>query len=187
MRSRELKIDMQDLSVTKKMEQGKEGVLGRNGLPDGIVLIKFVRKEYLGDVFSGVLYVLYMVLNEHFIELEKKQLEKGGGDKYEGSCIASINPKRQMLAIEMDGKFIRLPFTKAFHPKDKPNVEGTVKIISTWIIAALRNGQYFSIQLNEAIKEKLVEYNQKPFQKKNGSTQSAFAEEVNFALLPHTS
>lgn len=71
------------------------------------------------------------------------------------------------------------------HPKDKPNVEGTVKIISTWIIAALRNGQYFSIQeLNEAIKEKLVEYNQKPFQKKNGSRQSAFAEEESFALLP---
>ncbi|MET1248047.1 IS21 family transposase [Sporolactobacillus sp. STCC-11] len=71
------------------------------------------------------------------------------------------------------------------HPKDKPNVEGTVKIISTWIIAALRNGQYFSIQeLNESIKEKLVEYNQKPFQKKNGSRQSAFTEEESFALLP---
>ncbi len=71
------------------------------------------------------------------------------------------------------------------HPKDKPNVEGTVKIISTWIIAALRNGQYFSIrELNVAIREKLVEYNQKPFQKKNGSRQSAFAEEESFALLP---
>ncbi|MET1250221.1 IS21 family transposase [Sporolactobacillus sp. STCC-11] len=71
------------------------------------------------------------------------------------------------------------------HPKDKPNVEGAVKIISTWIIASLRNGQYFSIiELNQAIREKLVEYNEKPFQKKEGNRQSAFAEEEKFALLP---
>ncbi|MDF2790853.1 MAG: transposase [Neobacillus sp.] len=71
------------------------------------------------------------------------------------------------------------------HPKDKPNVEGTVKIISTWIIASLRNGQYFSItELNQAIRERLTEYNTKPFQKKEGSRQSAFTEEEKFALLP---
>jgi len=30
-------------------------------------------------------------------------------------------------------------------PKDKPNVEGTVGIVSTWIIAALRNQKFFSL------------------------------------------
>ena len=38
-------------------------------------------------------------------------------------------------------------------PKDKPNVEGSVGKISTWITAALRNEQFFSIaELNAAIK-----------------------------------
>ena len=30
-------------------------------------------------------------------------------------------------------------------PKDKPNAEGTVGNISTWITAALRNEQFFSL------------------------------------------
>jgi transposase len=70
-------------------------------------------------------------------------------------------------------------------PKDKPVAEGTVGIISTWIIASLRNEQFFTLsELNQAIKEKLTEFNQKEFQKKSGSRQSAFLEEEKFALLP---
>lgn len=42
-------------------------------------------------------------------------------------------------------------------PKDKPSVEGTIGIISTWIIAALRRQQFFSLaELNRVIREKLV-------------------------------
>jgi hypothetical protein len=71
------------------------------------------------------------------------------------------------------------------HPKDKPNVEGAVGVISTWIVASLRNQQFFSItELNKAIREKLAEYNEKPFQKKSGSRLSSFLEEEKFALLP---
>ena len=45
-------------------------------------------------------------------------------------------------------------------PKDKPNVEGSVGKISTWITAALRNEQFFSLaELNDAIREKLNAYN----------------------------
>ncbi|ABR47930.1 Integrase, catalytic region [Alkaliphilus metalliredigens QYMF] len=70
-------------------------------------------------------------------------------------------------------------------PKDKPNVEGVVGIISTWIIAALRNQQFFSLrELNEAILEKLYEFNSKPFQKKMGSRLSVFLEEEKSALIP---
>ncbi len=70
-------------------------------------------------------------------------------------------------------------------PKDKPNVEGTVGVISTWIIAALRNRTFFSFEeLNLAIKEKLTEFNEKPFQKKNGSRFSAFEDEEKPYLLP---
>jgi transposase len=62
-------------------------------------------------------------------------------------------------------------------PKDKSSVEGTVGNISTWVIAALRNWKCFTLQeLNEAISEKLAEFNSRPFQKKPGSRQSVFAE-----------
>ncbi len=74
-------------------------------------------------------------------------------------------------------------------PKDKANVEGTVGIISTWIIAALRNRQFFSLSdLNEAVFEKLEEFNAKPFQKKKGSRQSVFFDEekIHLTQLPAT-
>jgi len=58
-------------------------------------------------------------------------------------------------------------------PKDKPGVEGSVGVVSTWIIAALRNWKFFSLnELNIAVTEKLYELNNKPFQKKPGSRQS---------------
>jgi transposase len=70
-------------------------------------------------------------------------------------------------------------------PKDKPNVEGTVGVIETWILAALRNRKYFSFdELNAAIREKLLEFNAKPFQKKKGSRLSAFSEEEKDFLMP---
>lgn len=70
-------------------------------------------------------------------------------------------------------------------PKDKPNAEGAVKNISTWIIAALRNQKYFTLlELNKAIKEKLSAFNSRPFQKKEGSRLSVFLEEEKPLLLP---
>ena len=42
-------------------------------------------------------------------------------------------------------------------PKDKPNVEGAVGNISTWITAALRKEQFFSLsELNHSIKRKTI-------------------------------
>ncbi|NMD72873.1 IS21 family transposase [Bacillus sp. DNRA2] len=70
-------------------------------------------------------------------------------------------------------------------PRDKANVEGSVGIISTWIIAALRNTYCFSIEeLNEEVRKKLEEFNKRPFTRKNGSRFSAFEEEEKFALSP---
>ena len=44
-------------------------------------------------------------------------------------------------------------------PKDKPNAEGTVKVLETWILAALRNRKFFTFEeLNKAIYEKLEEF-----------------------------
>jgi len=70
------------------------------------------------------------------------------------------------------------------HPKDKSSAEATVGNISTWIIASLRNQQFFSIaELNKATREKLMEFNTKPFQKKMGNRLTAFTDEEKFALI----
>jgi transposase len=69
-------------------------------------------------------------------------------------------------------------------PREKALVERTVGMLSTWIIAALRNRQFFSLfELNQAMKQKLNEFNSKPFQKRNGCRKSAFNEERPF-LIP---
>ena len=69
-------------------------------------------------------------------------------------------------------------------PKEKASVERAVGMLSTWITAALRNRQFFSLwELNEAMRQKLADFNRKPFQKKPGNRESAFAEEKPF-LLP---
>jgi len=74
--------------------------------------------------------------------------------------------------------------TRPHSPKDKATVEKSVSVVSTWIIAALRNNQFLSLrELNEAIHQKLVEFNHKEFQMKDGSRASRFEEEKMF-LLP---
>ena len=70
-------------------------------------------------------------------------------------------------------------------PKDKPNAEGTVGNISTWITATLRNEPFFSLaELNHAIREKLEQFNRRLFQKKEGSRLDLFLEDEKPLLMP---
>jgi transposase len=47
-------------------------------------------------------------------------------------------------------------------PKDKAKVESAVLIVERWILAALRNQRFFSLaELNRAIAEKMVSFNQR--------------------------
>ena len=70
-------------------------------------------------------------------------------------------------------------------PKDKPVAEGSVSRISTWIIAALRNEQFFSVEsLNREIRKKLEEYNNRPFAVKEGSRSELFRNEELPLLAP---
>ena len=69
-------------------------------------------------------------------------------------------------------------------PKDKPTVEGAVGNISTFILAGIRNQRFFSLrELNKVVRERLHTFNHKPYQKKDGSRATWFAEERT-ALLP---
>jgi len=70
-------------------------------------------------------------------------------------------------------------------PRDKSSAEGTVNGIETWIVGAIRNREHFSIEeLNDSIREKLEEFNAKPFQKRPGSRKSVFLSEELHTLLP---
>ena len=68
-------------------------------------------------------------------------------------------------------------------PKDKAVAEGSVGNISTWITAALRNEQFFTLsELNQAIRRKLSEFSRRPFQKKEGSRHETFRDEEHAGL-----
>lgn len=70
-------------------------------------------------------------------------------------------------------------------PKDKPKVEKCVGDIETWIMAALRNRQFFSFaELNAAIRLKLDEFSNKPYQKMEGSRRSVFLQYDQPSLRP---
>jgi hypothetical protein len=63
-------------------------------------------------------------------------------------------------------------------PKDKSSAEGNVGHISTWIIAALRDEQFFSLaELNAAIRERVDAWNHRLFQKREGSPAELFLME----------
>jgi transposase len=79
--------------------------------------------------------------------------------------------------------------TRVVHPKDKPKVEVGVQIVERWILARLRNRQFFSLEeLNHAIKELLERLNKKKFKKLPGSREEAFLtyEKAMLKALPAT-
>lgn len=70
-------------------------------------------------------------------------------------------------------------------PRDKALVENAVLNAQRWILAALRNHMFFSLdEANEAIAEKLVEYNDRKFQKLDGTRRQLFMELDRPALKP---
>jgi transposase len=70
-------------------------------------------------------------------------------------------------------------------PKDKAKVEVAVQVVERWILARLRNRQFFSLhQFNQAIAKLLEDLNNKPFQKLPGSRKSAFESLDRPALNP---
>jgi transposase len=75
--------------------------------------------------------------------------------------------------------------TRVRRPKDKAKVEVGVQIVERWILARLRDRQFFSLpQLNRAIADLLPELNRKPLQKMPGSRQSMFESIDRPALKP---
>ncbi|WP_372867553.1 IS21 family transposase [Pseudomonas sp.] len=93
-----------------------------------------------------------------------------------------INPSYRDLA-EHYGVAV-LP-ARSRKPKDKAKVEVGVQVVERWILAVLRNRQFFSLgELNTAIALLLDRLNQKPFKKLPGSRRSAFETIDQPALQP---
>jgi transposase len=69
--------------------------------------------------------------------------------------------------------------------KDKAKVEVAVQVVERWILARLRNRQFFSLrQLNETIAKLLVELNNRVFQKLPGCRKQLFESLDKPALKP---
>ena len=70
-------------------------------------------------------------------------------------------------------------------PKQKASVEGTVGKIATAIIARLRNSEYTSIhELKTDVAAALEDFNNKPFQKREGSRREVFEANERITLRP---
>jgi transposase len=70
-------------------------------------------------------------------------------------------------------------------PRDKAKVETGVQIVERWILARLRDRQFFSLaELNNAVAQLLTALNEKPLQKLDGSRRSRFVELDQPALRP---
>ena len=74
---------------------------------------------------------------------------------------------------------------RAAKPRDKAKAEAGVLLVERWILAALRNRKFFSLdELNQAIAELLIKLNSKKFQKLDGSRLSLFESIDRPALKP---
>lgn len=75
--------------------------------------------------------------------------------------------------------------TRVRKPQDKSAAEASVRLVETWIIAALRDMKFFSLrELNEAVAEKLEELNNREFKQHTGTRRSAYLEEEQAYMLP---
>jgi transposase len=93
-----------------------------------------------------------------------------------------INPTYQDLAEHYEATVIPARSGKA---RDKAKVESAVLVAERWILAALRNHTFFSLQeLNKAISEKLPEFNNRKFQKLDTTRRRLFETIDKPALKP---
>ena len=74
---------------------------------------------------------------------------------------------------------------RPYRPRDKAKAEVGVQVVQRWIVAALRQRKFFSLdEANQAIAGLLTQINQRPFRKREGSRASLFAQLDRPALKP---
>lgn len=74
---------------------------------------------------------------------------------------------------------------RPYRPRDKAAAEMSVLLVERWILARLRNRQFFSLEeLNAAIRALLIDLNNRPFKKLDGCRRSAFETIDRPAMKP---
>jgi transposase len=93
-----------------------------------------------------------------------------------------LNPTYQDMARHYDTCVVP---ARAGKPRDKAKVETAVLCAERWILAALRNHKFFSLaELNKAIAEKLIEFNNRKFNKLDTTRRALFETLDRPALKP---
>ena len=93
-----------------------------------------------------------------------------------------LNPTYLDMALHYDTAIIP---TRPKKPRDKALVENAVLNAQRWIIAALRNHVFFSVeQASEMVDEKLEEYNTRKYQRLDESRCQLFEQLDRPALKP---
>lgn len=93
-----------------------------------------------------------------------------------------VNPSYQQLAAHYDTAIIP---ARPYKPKDKSKAEVGVQIIERWILARLRHHTFFSLhELNQCIRNLLVDVNNRPFKQLKGTRQQWFDDIDKPALKP---
>jgi transposase len=101
-----------------------------------------------------------------------------GPDRYEPDINATYLEMAQHYGV------VVIP-ARPRRPKDKAKVEVGVQVVQRWIVARLRHRRFFELdELNQALWELLDELNARPFQKLEGSRESAFEALDKPALRP---
>ena len=99
---------------------------------------------------------------------EPRLLSKKSRYRHICSCIFRIyEPELNPTYHEMATHYgVAIVPARARKPKDKAKAEVGVQVVERWILAALRNRQFFSlVELNQAIASLLIRLNQRPFRK----------------------
>ena len=157
-----------------------------------------------GYLFVGVLSFSGLAYAEVFEDMTLPNWILAHKNMYEyfGGCTRVLicdnlktgvirHPKNGNVVLQADYKAMAdhygtliLP-AKPVTPKEKPLTENTVGKLETYILARMRNIQCMSIdEYNGYVRELVDQFNEKPFQKKEGSRRSVFEHYERDELIP---
>lgn len=100
------------------------------------------------------------------------------------ACFHEPTLNRTYADLARHYKTALLP-ARPYRPRDKSKVEVGVQIVSRWVLARLRNRHFFSLaSLNEAIRDLLVDLNNRALRNWGRSRRELFEELDRPALTP---
>jgi len=92
-----------------------------------------------------------------------------------------LNPTYQEFAAHYH---VAVMPARPYKPRDKAKVESAVQVVQRWIVMRLRHRRFFSLrEANEAIRELLVQLNQRPFRKRRDESRASLFQKIDQPAL----